>query len=343
MATLDESLTAKTPLGGALGVGLDSISYFQEITLTKYVRIVLPADGFIFWVNAGSVSPSAMLNTTTLNTVELNQPQTISSAAPTLTVKGSLHYATTQDQEEEQTFSTNRVVLSSQSAIQEFNTIGPNELYIGTFENIRFAFSSRGSFYQQADLWHYAGNAIYADMVTQIVDDPRTFNINQLIVSNSLPIWLAMNAYQPVDWAPFANPVPLYPSYLAPLNLAPPFGSVHIEPETTRTIAIGAVLDSTLSETQFCEEMVKITLTGLNNNSAQDFIEFVLQQSNNNPGLFGITNSPVVRDEKRTQPELRVIAQRKTVEFKINYYQSRTRNLARQLILSAVPSFALQP
>lgn len=49
-------------------------------------------------------------------------------------------------------------------------------------------------------------------------------------------------------------------------------------------------------------------------------------------------NIPVVQDERVTQNELNIIAMRKTIKFKINYYQQRMRNLARQLITSAIPS-----
>ena len=351
MAQVAEQLTGKTTLGASLEAGVEQLSRWQEITFTKYVRLVLPLDGFAFWVRAAAINPSALANAVVPNVIEPNHAATVSastassatfsSAPDVLTVKGSLHYATTQEQDREETFSTNRVTFTAGSPVQEFNLIGVNELYLATFENIRFAFSSRGSFYVQSGLWHYGGAAVYADMVTQIVDDPLTFNANALIVSNSLPIWLGFNKYAPQDWAPFGCPFPLYPSFLSPLNFAPPFGTVHIEPASTKSIAIGSTLDSLFNEEQLCEERVIVTIFGATNNAVIDFTQFVQQQSLNNPDLFGITNSPVPRDEKRAQPELRAIAQKKTIEFQVNYYQSRARNLARQLILSAVPSFVI--
>ena len=50
-------------------------------------------------------------------------------------------------------------------------------------------------------------------------------------------------------------------------------------------------------------------------------------------------NMPVVRDEKRIQSELNAIAQKKSLTFEVSYYQNRMNDIARQLILSAVPSF----
>ncbi|MCD8726119.1 hypothetical protein LUD21_28035, partial [Klebsiella pneumoniae] len=49
---------------------------------------------------------------------------------------------------------------------------------------------------------------------------------------------------------------------------------------------------------------------------------------------MGIMNIPVVQDERVTQNELNIIAMRKTIKFKINYYQQRMRDIFRyQLIL----------
>ncbi|HGN6747218.1 TPA: hypothetical protein ACKWSA_004387, partial [Yersinia enterocolitica] len=53
---------------------------------------------------------------------------------------------------------------------------------------------------------------------------------------------------------------------------------------------------------------------------------------------MGIMNIPVVQDERVTQNELNVIAMRKTIKFKINYYQQRMRNVARKLVISVIPS-----
>ena len=44
---------------------------------------------------------------------------------------------------------------------------------------------------------------------------------------------------------------------------------------------------------------------------------------------------PTVRDEKRAQSELLILAQKKTIEFEIDYYQCAARNIARQLIENA--------
>jgi hypothetical protein len=47
---------------------------------------------------------------------------------------------------------------------------------------------------------------------------------------------------------------------------------------------------------------------------------------------MGVMNIPVVQDERVTQNELNIIAMRKTIKFKVNYYQQRMRNVARKLM-----------
>ena len=175
-------------------------------------------------------------------------------------------------------------------------------------------------------------------METQVVDDPRSLNTRDVVVSNSLPLWLALNGYQPATGG-FGNPgLTLYPSFLLPTNLAPPYAAVHIPPENTRALTGAPRISRDSSHTQLCADVVKITMFGMRNFNALDFLDCVLQRSLDYDE-FGIMNMPVVRDEKRTQSELNAIAQKKSLTFEISYYQNRMNDIARQLILSAIPTF----
>lgn len=335
MATVDESLFAKTPLGSDLAAGVDLLSLNQEITFTRYVRLVLPIDGYVFWVNASLIGPSALYNKAGLNKVPFNKSPNTVVAAVTKIIKGSLHYATDTRQDESETYSANRVVFTSEFEVTDLNDVAPGELWLGEFEGVRFAFSSRSSFYRQAGLWHYVGFAVYADMATQIIDNLSGFSAAQ-IVSNSLPAWLGLNSYAPVYG--FAPGVTLYPSYLSPDNLPPPYGAVHIVPETTIGLASAPLIGRDSSHSQLCSETVKITLWGTRNFSALDFVDAVYQYAEDT-NLIGIMNIPVPRDEKRTQSELRTIAMKKTVDFQVSYHQRRMNDVARMLIETAIPSF----
>lgn len=337
MSTVDEATGAKTPLGSDLAAGVDTLSLNQQITFTRYTRLVLPLDGYVFWVRADMVAGSALYNRGGFNKFAPNQPPRTLVAAPTLIAKGSLHYASDIRQEESETYAANRVVFTSEQEVQDLNEIQPGTLYIAEFDGVRFAFSARGSFYKQADLFHYVGFAVYADMATQVIDRLSGFDSRAVVVSNSLPAWLGLNGYNPVYG--FGNPsLILYPSFLVPQNLEPPYGAVHIAQETTRAMAMAPTLASDSSHSQLCAERVRVTLWGTRNFNALDFVDCVNQYSLDT-GAFGLTNSPVPQDEKRTQPELETIAMKKTILFDVSYNQARMNNIARQVITQAIPNF----
>lgn len=326
MPGVDESIGAKTEIAGDLAAGVTVLSLNQEVTFKKYCKVVIPLDQFVFWVRADLLSPSAV------NAASLGY----TPVPNVLDVKGSLHYATQTDQNQDETLSINKVLFTSLEELLSLNEIGPNVLLLAEFDDIRFAFSSRSMFYRQTSLHHYTGDAVYADMEAQIIDDLEDFDTKSVVVSNSLPAWLSLNAYKP--FYGFANPVQLYPSFTVPQNILPPFASVHIPPESTVAISGAPLLGPTMSSSQFVQETVQVTFWGLRNDAALQFVNCVLQWALDYD-IIGVTNQPVVRDEKRAQSELNAIAMKKTAIFEVNYSQRRIAKLARGLITSAIPTF----
>lgn len=342
MPTIEEALGQQKPIEAVLKAGLENLSANQVITFTKYVKLILPLDGFVFWVKADQLSPSAALNGSPFNQAAFDGGGTIAAAANEIKVKGSLHFDTRTEQGETETYSINRCIFTAEEKIDAFNQIGPNILYIARpptppFENIRFAFSSRGPYYEEANLYHYLGDAIYADMESQIIDNPAQFR-RGLIVSNSLPFWLSMSHWQQKDFEPFGNSIPLYPSFLSPENMRPPFGTVHIAPEDTHAMGSTPSLGRTYSHDQLTRDRVKLTFYGLTNQSAMEFVDFVNQYISFYETM-GLLNMPIMRDEKRVQSELSAIAMKKSIIYEVSYLQSQARDIARQLILKAIPSF----
>lgn len=339
MATLKESLAAPTPLGSDLQAGVDQLSLQQQVTFTKYKRLVLPIDGFVFWLNTGLLNQrSARYNEAEINAVRYDQLPPLPRAPATCVAKGSLHYMTETRQDETSTYAVNTVIFTSEQEVAELNSTAPDELWIATFDGVRFSFSRRNSFYKQADLWHYQGQAVFADMRTQVIDSLAGFSGRQ-VVSNSLPAWLALQNYSSVfGFGPLQ--FPLFPSYLVPDNISPPFASVHVDPAGTRAIASTLAVGSDLSLSQLAADRVTVTLFGVRNDQALDFVAAVNQYSLDTD-VIGIMNMPVVRDEKRPQPELMAISMKKVVDFEVSYYQRRMNDVARQLILEAVPNFYL--
>lgn len=306
MPSIAESLNSQSQLANTLAAGTNEISSYQTIEFTQYSQIVLPADGYVFWVNTGVVT----------------------------SVQGSLHYSTDQQQNEDETLNVNRVIFTALSQIDSFNEAAPTDLFIGTFEGIRFAFNARGSFYEQANLFHYLGNAVYPALSSQLIDSAADLP-TEPIVSNSLPIWLGQNSFAPV-----------YPSFLVPANVVPPYITAHIEPDMTEapsfpvygwpgTTEAGSPAPlHDLPSTQLAKDHVRLTLYGFNNQKAIQYLVSLIEYSMDS-NEFGFGNSPVPKDQKRTQSEMNVIAMKKTIDIDAWYFQSTADAIARRLILSA--------
>lgn len=306
MPSIAESLNSQSQLAETLAAAVDTLSLKQQIEFTQYSKSTLPTDGFVFFVNTGVVT----------------------------TVQGSLHYATDQQQNEDETIDVNRVIFTGLSQIDAFNQAAPEDLFIGTFDGIQFAFSARGSFYQQANLYHYVGNAVYPALASQLIDSASDLPTGP-IVSNSLPIWLSQSSFAPV-----------YPSYLVPANVVPPYITAHVEPSQTETPSFpiyqwpGTVVPDSgasplydLASSQLALDRVRLTLYGFNNQTAIQYFVSLIEYSKTD--AFGFRNSPAIKDEKRTQVEMAVIAMKKTIDIEAWYYQGTADAIARRLILQA--------
>src|SRR5208282_4392259 len=347
--------TQGTPLNASLKAGIENISIQQTVTFTAYTRLVLPLDGFVFWVKNTLLSPSAAFNCLPFNQPPgaaisplggIGAPKVVSSPAPVIVARGSLHFASAKVKDETETYGVNKVTFTSEDPIhQDFNLVGGNLIYIGTFSNpkppyetISFAFSNRNNFYKQANIFHYVGDAIYPFMQSQIISSPSALATNQ-IVSNSLPFWLALNNYTPsLPAYGFGNYIPLYPSHLVSSNITPPFGSVHIEPKSTIAMASVPYIGRLSSHYQSTIDDVKITLYGVDNAHAMNLVDCVLQRSKDY-GQFGVMNCPIIRDEKAAQNELGIIAQKKSINFTVNYHQASVRDIVRQIICRAIVDY----
>ncbi|EAQ6230879.1 hypothetical protein GRG20_001490 [Salmonella enterica] len=303
--------TAKTELNATLTQGLDDLSRFQVVTFTKYIRKVLPLDGFVFWVKASVLSSAP------------------DSEPDTVNVKGYLHLTTESIQDDEQLYDRNVVTFTAQADIDPFNDIGSDVLYIGEFFGIQFSFSRRTGLNEAANLYHYSGEAIFPYMRSQIINSADDIDLADVVVSNSLPIWLSLSQF-----------MPMYPAMLSVQNLVPPYATVKCgEPSP---VAGAFCLDEKQNQYQLVSEDVTITVTGLRNAAVEDFLRYVQDYTLSDKAEMGVMNIPVIQDERITQNELNIIAMRKKVKFKVNYYQQRMRNVARRLITSAIPSIYVE-
>lgn len=304
--------SSSTPLHAALDAGLNTLSQDQSIPFVQYTKSTIPTDGYVFWVANG-------------NTASFN---------------GSLHYITDRHQDEDQTVAMNRVIFTATDEVTELNAVNPNTMWVGTWDvdgtSLQIAFSDHGSFYDQAGLWHYSGYAVYPALASQLVQSAADLPTGP-IVSNSLPIWLAQNSFAPV-----------YPSYLVPDNVTPPYITAHVEPQLTEALGAFPILEwpgttvpgsgasplHDLPSSQLMRDEVRLTLYGFTNQQAIQFYQSLIDYSYNTDD-FGFCNSPSIQDDKRTQVEIAALAMKKTITILASYYQSTSDAIARRLILSA--------
>jgi len=347
MSDVSESLASGSPWQGPLQAGVDTISLLQKVIFTKYIRLVLPVDGFVFWVKADLLRPSALFNSALFNSVPFDRSAGIKTPAPTLIAEGSLHYGTDTNQTETANYSSNQVIFTSEQEINDLNAVTPNSIWVAEHHGIRFAFSSRRPFYRQAGLWHYRGNALYSVTQNQLIDKIDGFDTFTPVVSNSLPIWLSLIA--PV----FSSPdlvgvnlngigVMLYPSFAVPDNLAPPFVAVHIDPGGTRALQPIPRYDADGNPWQLVADRVRLTLYGFRNPEAIAFLNYVeryMLVTENMGMLSGPTLGTAVRDDKHPQPELLILSQKKTIDFEVSYYQTAALKIAQQFIKEAIVTF----
>jgi hypothetical protein len=312
MSLISEAGGAPSQLAATLAAGVSQISNNQSVTFQMYSKSTLPTDGYVFWVATGVAQQFL----------------------------GSLHVLTDRRQEEDQTIAANKMVFTALEEISQLNSIAPDTMWVGTWvvdgAALQVAFSETGANYQQAGLWHYRGFAVYPALSSQLVSSAGDLPAEP-IVSNSLPIWLSQTTFGTIT-------VPVYSSYLVPDNVVPPYIVAHVEPDLTEAPSFpiyqwpGNPTPPTqlqqMSASQLAKDNVRLTLYGFNNQMAIQYLAMLIDYSVNTNN-FGFGNTPVPRDEKRTQVEISALAMKKTINIVAWYYQSAADAIARRLILSA--------
>lgn len=320
----EASANINSQISSVLGAGVNQLSMDDTVTFTLYRKFTMPFDGFIFWIKSDILSNSSMPNCSPPNSFYINQPQNIKTQAPSITVKGSFHYSIDRSQDIDETVDKNHITFTSLIDIDDFDIKKDSSLWIGEYNDLRFSFSKRLNLYSSANIYHYIGDAIYPALESQIVDDVRFFDSYNVVVSNSLPIWLSIIT----NW-------PIYAANRIPENIIPPYIAVNINEETQEALQELPYIDYKGSQWQLVRERVEFIIYGMRNFNVLDFQQYLqLMAIGINP-LFGITNSPIPKEKIRTQPEISATAMKKTLEVWVNYYQQTARDLALKTIKKA--------
>jgi hypothetical protein len=68
----------------------------------------------------------------------------------------------------------------------------------------------------------------------------------------------------------------------------------------------------------------------------------LVNQYSRDTNIIGMMEPAILRDQKRTQPELGILAMKKTISFKVSYLQQSMPDVARVLIEKALVSILPQ-
>lgn len=351
MATINEAASQSGSSDKAAGLiaAISLLSAQETYTFELYKRVVLPLDGFVFWIKASELSTyagrkdvGAIYNKNPFAQIAFSALAYEGNLTPKqqerykFTINGSLHVSQEVKQEADATYVNQDVSFTTKTQTINFDEIAPNELYIlnipDGYENRivgRVAFGNQRNRYSTAGLWHYHGKVLNSVQASQVVDNANAINPDYAIVSNSLPYWLALSTAE----------IPVYPSYLSPKNLIVPYVTADIQ--TTEAIQSWPLVDEYSNQGQLVTDTIEFTMYGLNNAAALDFQLSVLNNSEH--GEYGVQNIPVPVDVKLTQSEFQIIAQKKVMKLQANYYQYRTRAFAIKLINEAKMALTPEP
>ncbi|CAD6037178.1 Uncharacterised protein [Escherichia coli] len=308
MPSLDEiAESTGSQLSSVLQSAVETISSGQEIAFRLYVRQVLPLDGFVYWINAEIIDPNELARLGITNPL-------------TTTIRGSLHRQVVTEQSETLSRDVNNIIFTPTGKADDFNVEDPNAIYLGEYEGTQFAFSRMESRYSQAGIYHYRGMAILPTMRSQIIDSKADISDEQ-IISNSTPVWLSLKQFATV-----------YPSFLVPANLKPPYIAADVR--STTPLQIAPVIHDG-QRFQLVQDSVRVTLYGFSNQQALDFVDYVVGKALDDEE-FGITNMPIPVDVKSNQVEINALAKKKIIDFEVNYYQSTMRAISQKFIKKAI-------
>ena len=314
--------SSQSQIASGLITGVQTLSAQGTVVFTLYVAQVLPVDQTLFWVLSTEVNGVVLMHL-----FDAQMPAAKITVTPV-----SLHHAIETEQREDDTFGRTEVILTTNQEIKDLNQLAPQALYLATIAGVQYSFSQQRAYYDQAGLYHYRGIAVEPAMASQVINSAADFNSMQ-VVSNSLPYWLSISTNVPMT----------YTSYLVPANTKPPYAVIHVEPERTEAIQALPAIDVHGTPWQLAHDDVVITLYGLTNMAALQYLQDVINWIGLNDNQMGLMSMPIIKDMKRTQRELTTLAEKKTIRFRVSYYQTAALDIAQKLIEHATMTYIVEP
>lgn len=301
-------VTSSNELEDTLFEGYQKVSGQQQITFTRYVEKILPIDGWRFWVKAELLQ---------------NEPAPFSQVIPC-----SVHQSVNQTQEATKTNAITSIILTTNQEIENLKEIGQTALLIGEYKGSKFSFNVQSAFYDNANLKHYSGDAVYTENLDNFIDDIDNLDLENGIVTNSIPLFLTLN-----------DIVQIYPAFLVPTNLKPPYATIEVK--ESKGIAAGATYNEFEDSRLAQWDRIELNIYGLRKKQLSDFLKY-LETKQLETHAFGLYWLPSIQNQNIPQSEVNVLTNKKVLTFDVNYVIEDVRNNATAFIESIFVGFFIK-
>lgn len=276
---------------GALQDGLDTVRQGQTISFITYERVILPYDGFVYWVKTGN-------------------EQTL--VASMVHDENELHH-------EDQNFRNDSgLIITTTEPLLDFSQDGLDTMSVFEYNNNLYVLRKTGYNSEQSGLFHNIARVIEPALRSILLDSKDDFLKKKAQFTNSIGLFVLLSCgyfeFVSIDY-------PIYPEWLVPLNKKPPYITVGVTETEALNNGFNTVnVDNSLFLVKPAKDYVDINLYGLDNNEALNFLVKLERWS-----LFykkiGFLNMPRIKDEQLAQNEIGSLAQKKIIELEIFYYQ----------------------
>lgn len=280
------------PYAGVLRNGIDFLKENNKFIFITYSKAILPYDGFIFWIKRKE---------------------------ETVIVKSIEHTAEEMLQEGDTFRSESTLILTSEEPLFDFSQNDLETIKVIVCNNNRYVIRKSGENTGESGIFHYMARIIEKPLESILLDSEDDFRSRKIQLSSSIPLFILL-ASGVFDLVPVHYD--LYPAWLVPFNKKPPYITVEI----IKTTALASGSQTVIHHEKeyllkLVQEEVKFVLYGFDNDAAFIFLK-QLEKWSTIYNYIGFMNMPCIEDEVHNQVELGSVAQKKSIELVISYYQS---------------------
>ena len=204
------------------------------------------------------------------------------------------------------------------------------ELFILNYENNYFMIHSLIAYNKETDHYDYRAEILQNKNKSFIVYDITEINSN--LLNNSIPLWI---------YNKDRLNIPIYPSYLSPINLETPYLSVEVIDTKGLSMPTYSKENNNNYVGQWKQDTIRLHLINAKTEAQQELAYNIQTLSQNyNENVFGVNdfiNFKSASDDR--QKGFGIVSNKAISDFKINYYQETLTNDA---VIELIKSIIVQ-